>query len=503
MLSSPQIDEQFNALAFLEGQSNQHGKKILICAFHQYPDALGALLEIVENTYKAGYEISVGLWAEQVEVADTCNSYSPLLMKLLKRKSAQNFVREIITELYPKVEFLELANTGKPKRYFGYGFQKIHVEEVQRMFPENPGKGYAIGASLIDGTRRSISAANFNKKFINKLSESYDSLNKSATELLSKNKFDKVILFNGRRTHDQALINVCKNLDVDYLNYEVGGSDGNFDLYQHGTHDRTELQKRMKYSYKSNLNSGAKEHAHEWFQRRRFRKDYVAAQYAAKQKTGTELNFKNSNSKKIGFYSSSTDELASVGAGWESIFGEQEDSIALVAQLTSVRPDIEFVLRTHPNMRNKSKKTKKQWNQFVASLPIDQHIDANSQLDSYALLDQLDGIIVHGSTVGVESTYWGKPVISLAPTFYDELGCVNFPKTIQELENWLDNLPEPNPQESALPYGFFIRTRGLNYRNYISDRGIFGTFKNFDVGQRNTFIRKIFEIENRLRRITW
>ena len=46
---------------------------VLITAFHQYPSAMAAFLEIATAEIKSGNRVLIGLWGNQTIVSDTCS----------------------------------------------------------------------------------------------------------------------------------------------------------------------------------------------------------------------------------------------------------------------------------------------------------------------------------------------------------------------------------------------------------------------------------------------
>ncbi len=497
MYESFESTDSFDASNYLAGTSGRT-RTILITAFHQYPDPLGGLIEIATQLSQSGNRVLVGLWADSTMVADTCNSFSRLIRWVTNSKSPQEQVKEIILKETPEIEFVTLSKR-KPIRYVWKWPSRIHLAELQNLYDEPVGKGFAIGASLIDGTRKSNKNAVFSRRLITFFSNSYDDVLNNSTQIINDLNVEDVIIFNGRRTHDHALSTAATNMGCRKLCYEVGGSDGGYDLYSHGTHDRVALQERMLASFESD--SGLIQYAEQWFEARRSRMDEDGKRFKGNQLSGTPISIPEAHTNLV-FYSSSTDELASVGKEWNSPFGEQEDAIKMLSEVVSQIDGVHLTVRTHPHMMQKSRKSQRTWNQVISKMSNVTHVPANSHIDSYDLLNSADAVVVFGSTIGIESAYLGIPTATLAPSFYDELAAVTSIGSIKELESWILQLPQVENM-LALPYGYFSRARGFRFRNFNSYHGQYGTYLGAQIGIRSKVIRTLFALENRLRRITW
>lgn len=495
MYESFESSDSFDASQYLDATS---GRTILISAFHQYPEPLGGVLEIATRLTQSGNRVLVGLWADSTIVADTCNSFSSWISRLLNSRSPQEQVQKIIQKELPDIELIALGRR-KPIRYIGKSHSRIHLTELQNNYDEPVGKGFSIGASLIDGTRKSNNNAFFSRKIVELFSKSYDDVLSNSLRVLTDLHIDDVLIFNGRRTHDHALSAAAKMAGCRRLFYEVGGSDGGYDVYSHGTHDRVALQQRMLENFDSGRESIR--YAEQWFQSRRARIDADVKRFTGNQLSGTPISVPK-ESLNIIYYSTSTDELASVGGEWNSRFGQQEDAIKALSKVVLQLNGVVLTVRTHPHMMQKSRKSLKEWNQIVSNLPHVRHIPANSQIDSYDLLEVADAVVVFGSTMGIEAAYHGIPTATLSPAFYDEIGAVASISSINELETWISKLTDVD-KTLAFPYGFFSRTRGFRFRTYISNQEIYGTYLGAQVGTRSKLIRTVFALENRLRRITW
>ena len=104
-------------------------------------------------------------------------------------------------------------------------------------------------------------------------------------------------------------------------------------------------------------------------------------------------------------------------------------------------------------------------------------VPPESPVSSYALMDVADKVVVMGSTMGVESCYWGKPVINLRKSWYDHLDVSYIPKSKEEFAELLTECLQPKGVEGALKYGYFFmdtdeiieKDNFVNFNTYTSD----------------------------------
>ena len=83
-------------------------------------------------------------------------------------------------------------------------------------------------------------------------------------------------------------------------------------------------------------------------------------------------------------------------------------------------------------------------------------------MDSYALMDRADVVFTYGSTAGVEAAFFGRPVVVMGPSAYDELGCARRITTEDQIGAAIDTPPQVQPT-AAIPYGLMMQRRGFSY----------------------------------------
>ena len=103
------------------------------------------------------------------------------------------------------------------------------------------------------------------------------------------------------------------------------------------------------------------------------------------------------------------------------------------------KQNIHFYLRIHPNLKNNKYKYHTDLFKLEQIYPNISIIKGNSPISSYSLMSNSDKIIVFGSTMGIEAGFFGKQVLLLSPANYQELSVCYYPKSIIDIENFIDN----------------------------------------------------------------
>jgi UDP-N-acetylglucosamine 2-epimerase len=106
-------------------------------------------------------------------------------------------------------------------------------------------------------------------------------------------------------------------------------------------------------------------------------------------------------------------------------FRPQRQAIEFLVDWTRRQPDVELVIRLHP--KGKPHSDPHYWDSLQGQGVT---VDApDSETDSYALAESADLVLTHGSTMGLEAAFAGKPVVLLCDSAYRGLNCVYEPKT--------------------------------------------------------------------------
>jgi len=75
-------------------------------------------------------------------------------------------------------------------------------------------------------------------------------------------------------------------------------------------------------------------------------------------------------------------------------------------------------------------------------------------------------VVTFGSTMGIESVFWGKPSILAGRSLYEGLGGCYVPKTHKELVDLINRRLEPKEKVGSLKYAYWQATNGYPYKFY-------------------------------------
>lgn len=180
------------------------------------------------------------------------------------------------------------------------------------------------------------------------------------------------------------------------------------------------------------------------------------------------------------------------------VFEHMFEWLDMILEIIKTNLDTLFVIRAHPDemrpdSKKKSRETVRQWIQEnrVEELPNVIFIDSLEYISSYALIQNSKFVMVYNSSIGLEGTLLGVPVISGGEAWYTHYPTVFFPNSPQEFRNQVQdflsadkiNLPDVFLHNARrliyhqnfnvpLPFEDFLENHG--YRGYVK-------FKSFPI----------------------
>jgi hypothetical protein len=157
----------------------------------------------------------------------------------------------------------------------------------------------------------------------------------------------------------------------------------------------------------------------------------------------------------------------------------------LVLEIVRDHPETLFVVRAHPDEARPGKASQESVSQWVAQNHADSlsnliFVDSDQPLSSYELIQRSKFIMVYNSTIGLEASIMGAPVLCAGRARYTQLPTVFFPASPQEYlrlaEDFLaaEQISIPTKFQrnarrflyyqlyrSSLPFGDYIQTTRL------------------------------------------
>lgn len=374
--------------------------------------------------------------------------------------------KKTINKYLPNISIVHLDNHRLEKIFFNFST----IEELKNIKYKDVGIGYSVYAYYATKARNSkpILSSTF-VDCINILLNEAASLTDSFENVIKNNEITKVVLFNGRFFENRAILDLAKFHNISYDILEVVNgirtvSNYNMLRFSNTTpHNLKTIHENIFKSWnKSPLSEEEKIKIGRSFYEKR-RNGIIAGDrvYVSNQIKNLLPSDYSEEKINIVIYNSSDDEMSSVSRELDEkkIFASQYDGIEQIVRVFQNDGRYHFYLRIHPNLNG-------------LPIPIDQLseyknltiIFPDSPISTYALLDIASQVIVFGSTIGIESIYWGKPVILLFAADYYYFNACSIPINLDEIIDAIHNPHYITDEDkmNAIKYGMYI----LNNNNY-------------------------------------
>jgi hypothetical protein len=345
-------------------------------------------------------------------------------------------------------------------------------------FEGSPVFGVSIASSLVSMTENSQVSPREYEAIVNKLAASFARSYYIANYVIEEGEIDAIVLFNGRFASIKGAVLAAQMQGIPIYYHERGSSKDLFSLRCYQPHDRVAIQQEISITWENSRSGRAKAIAEDFFRSKRLGNDTAWTSFKQGMQSGhvnscIDIAKKKSKTGKIvTFFSSSEDEFISIGDAFERSCFEwsgQVEAFKAVAK-SAEKHGHALILRNHPHLQKKAAADRLKWD--TLSFMNNKHqvvvVESGSPVDTNELIEASDLIVVHGSTVGIESVFCGKPVITVSDSFYDSIGASIYkPKTLECLDSLISSPSRlvVSP-ESALPYGYYMATHGSQHQLY-------------------------------------
>jgi hypothetical protein len=338
-----------------------------------------------------------------------------------------------------RISFADYAASQNTGTEWKYGSSK----ELRNIVYRNANIGLAAMSFYIDNTRNLYPKINSESKpYFDNLLDQGSILTDASFKLLSDLKPDKVVLFNGRLLETRVLYDTCLNLNVPVDVMEVHPS--NIPNKSFKVIFENNLPHNIKYRHKVITdmwdNSPLEEEekisiANSFFIKRREKKRAGDKVYTAHQEFGLLPEEWDDSKHNIAIFNSSEDEFAAVGGDFDklALFDSQLEGLKYILDHFKGNKDYHFYLRVHPNLSKIGYKYHTDLYKLSERYSNINVIPATDRIDTYALMDAAEKVVVFGSTMGIEAAYWNKPVILLGASLYYYADICHIPKTKEEI----------------------------------------------------------------------
>lgn len=433
-------------------------------------------LELIQSHLMKGHEVVVMVCKNNLK---TCfaNPYHRFSLCVLCKSTIKNGLKLV------KHENLKIIDYPVIKvDYSLITTQFRDIEELKKFEYGDISLGLVTASSLITRNNREhkLNTIQFKNEISTEIKNSY-----YISEIFSKRvipiyKPDLIYVFNGRISTTVPILDVCKKYQIDFIVHERGGQIGRYWTIKNTIpHDINNVSKEIAHLWKITPINEREVYGNKFFRDRRNNVEQGWYSFTREQKKELLPQKFSEGKKNIVFFNSTIEEFAAV-KGWEKplfLFSDEIDALKSICNYFKEDTSKQFYLRVHPNLKGFDNSQIRDIKKLASEISNLEIILPESPIDTYSLIDKSDLIITFGSTVGIESVYWGKPSIQLGLSFYNSINAVYIPKTKAELFNLINEGPEPKPKELALKYGLWELLRGEKFIFFNQKDLTNGTFK--------------------------
>ena len=274
---------------------------------------------------------------------------------------------------------------------------------------------------------------------------------------------------NGRLAEYQTTYLLAKALQIECVTHEICCPPKRFATFTNGRiHDRMCYQELIRDSTEGVDLNQVTSVAVDFFESKR----YGRAQYQnfiAEQVDGLTDSIIDPNFDVVTIFTSSEDEFACLGPEWDNpIYDSQFSGVEdVVRHIRATKPAVLIVVRMHPNMAAMPDSELRPYLDLADVGVV--VLEPKSKVHSYELIDRSTKVVTFGSTIGIESTYWGKPVIQIGYAAFDTLNVCYLPDSRQMLMNFLDVELDPLPKANTYPFAYTM-VQGGKSLDYVDEK---------------------------------
>lgn len=373
----------------------------------------------------------------------------------------------------------------------------------QAKYLDSSSFGLSIASSLISTFRDACIRPIDHKQYCLSLAVSYIYAFHFVSDLIKMNKYQSVVLFNGRFSSLKGAVEAARAHSLKVYYHERGANMKKFFFKPYQPHDLNRIQGdvlRVWNEAQLKFGDSAVLIAKQFFEDQSRAIEQGWESFVAHQEIKAAEPFLKMaqvlslSGKVVVYFSSSIDEWAASGYTYDLSFGSQIEAVTALYSACKYNSH-SLIIRIHPNQPVSEGVL---WNklELLEDLVI---IPSHSKASSYYLMQCSDVVATYGSTVGVESVYWGKPSILLNSSLYSNIGVsVVFPRDLDELTQILASIDSiPVDSVTSYKYGFYFKTNGVDFIFYQPESLFSGRFYGFDL--QYNFAQEYFNMIIRLK----
>ncbi len=471
-------------------------KKVIV--FVDYLDNLA--FDAAKMQLEAGHEVFILYCSESTKICKANYGKSALICKLCVHQTEKK-LREFKTDDHCHIMSMDdlitpaIIDLAKNQQ-----FQYNNTEELKDLEYKGIDIGYAAFSTFVGVTRNVMPTYNeYLKTILDDMMRSSIRMIEAQNDYIDSINPDLVIFHNGRHSNLKSIYRLAEQKGIEMICTERQWTKEGEDVYDWFINEVPQTGKskydKMRYWWDHGL-PNKREVSEAFFSNKKFGKFAGDKIYTANQVQGQLPEGFDKTITNIAIFNSSEDEYCSISKEMDAgaLFPSQYEALKTIFDHYKGDKSIHFYLRIHPNLDE---------------VPFKSHTDLykleydnvsifppESPVSSYALMDNCDKIMVFVSSMGLESTYWGKPVIALNEYYYSFMNIVHTPKSKDELFQMIDNPDLPNlKNDECLKAAYYFLggpQEKLKYYPTIKKRTTIGPFVLETFSQFTLFGSKLF-----------
>jgi hypothetical protein len=178
-----------------------------------------------------------------------------------------------------------------------------------------------------------------------------------------------------------------------------------------------------------------------------------------------------------------------------TIFKDMFNWLDYLVTVIRENPEILFVIRAHPDESRAGKESRESVADWAVKNTLSkftnvEFIDSDKFISSYELIERSSFVMVYNSTIGLEATLLGKPVLTAGKARYTQIPTSYYPKNRSDYEKMLLQMIEmdvlPIPQEFTSN-----ARRFLYYQLYLSSLPFSGLIEEDNIWKGYVKLKKV------------
>jgi len=413
---------------------------------------------------------------------------SPLLALFgrQKRKKVDKLQRLLSAHGVKQIAQPRLSNSARRDAAKFATNRLTTMEDLKNMSYKGAALGIGAASSLISFTGDEEPDVRAHSDLINRYLRASALVFESACLLMRQYEPKSVLVFNGRLACARAVVEAAQQFQISCLLHERGATFQRYEIFDSEINHMPYMRQRIRHAW-GLAGTDREALGRSFFDRRRNGDGIGWTSFIGDQERGF-IPPRGAN-RRLVYFSSNNDEYATASEMAHTLFKSQRHAVCFLVEWVGQQTNVELVIRVHPGAQTRSLREREWWDSLDgANVKL---IPSASKTDSYALAESADTVLTYNSSIGVEASFFGKPVILLGDTDYRGFGCAYEPETIEDLEALLarTTLP-PKPPENALPFGHYYLTFGCEYRVYQPFNLFQGSFMGLELGAGPKLLRR-------------